>query len=91
MRWAGFGPEHDTWEPLANLAGAMEHVEEYEEQQTGIPCAHYISELPATCGSISNSRVVVSVSAAKRQKTGPAPVESTAASLHVFCVIFKWH
>eukprot|EP01043_Picozoa_sp_COSAG02_P028514 COSAG02_NODE_1731_length_11173_cov_6.039281_10_plen_73_part_00 len=53
MRWAGFGPEHDTWEPLANLGGAMQHVEAYEEQQKGIACAHCISELLATCGSIA--------------------------------------
>ncbi len=29
VRWQGYTPEHDTWEPEANLAGVREFVEAY--------------------------------------------------------------
>lgn len=32
VRWAGFGPAEDTWEPVENLSGAMELVQHYEAQ-----------------------------------------------------------
>jgi len=29
IRWAGYGPEHNTWEPQSNMAGAKEAIAEY--------------------------------------------------------------
>lgn len=30
VRWTGYGPEDDTWEPLSNLSGAQEAIAAYE-------------------------------------------------------------
>eukprot|EP01051_Picozoa_sp_SAG22_P026830 SAG22_NODE_8674_length_637_cov_1.544610_1_plen_174_part_10 len=30
VRWAGYGPGDDTWEPLENLEGALDTVERFE-------------------------------------------------------------
>ena len=29
IRWQGYGPEHDTWEPHTNMANAVNSIEEY--------------------------------------------------------------
>ena len=29
IKWTGFGPEQNTWEPLANLEGAPDRLREY--------------------------------------------------------------
>jgi hypothetical protein len=29
VRWKGYGPEHDTWEPLRNLANTKQLLAEY--------------------------------------------------------------
>jgi len=29
IRWTGYGPEHNTWEPQSNMAGATEAIAEY--------------------------------------------------------------
>jgi hypothetical protein len=31
VRWSGFGEDHDTWEPQANMETCREKVREYEE------------------------------------------------------------
>ena len=33
VRWKGYSPEHDSWEPLDNLTDATIKAEEYYEQQ----------------------------------------------------------
>ena len=33
IRWKGYGPEFDTWEPLKNLMNAVYKVEEYYKHQ----------------------------------------------------------
>lgn len=33
VRWEGYGPDEDTWEPSASLNGCAALVAEYEEQQ----------------------------------------------------------
>ena len=30
VRWQGYGPEHDTWEPLSNLANAQDPLRDFE-------------------------------------------------------------
>lgn len=30
VRWQGYGPEHDTWEPRSNLTNSSEAVKEYD-------------------------------------------------------------
>ena len=39
IRWEGYGPEDDTWESGAALAGAQETVDEYRES-VGLPAVH---------------------------------------------------
>jgi hypothetical protein len=34
VSWSGYGPEHDTWEPLANLANANEVIAEFEARRS---------------------------------------------------------
>ena len=29
IRWTGYGPEHNTWEPQSNMAGAAKGIAEY--------------------------------------------------------------
>jgi hypothetical protein len=33
VRWRGYGPEEDTWEPASGLRSAWESVEEYRKQR----------------------------------------------------------
>lgn len=42
VRWAGYSPEHDTWEPHANLKNAPKVLEEYwaQSNQRGVGCGH---------------------------------------------------
>jgi hypothetical protein len=39
VRWTGYGPEEDSWEPLPNLDGAIEAVREYQAKHPGKPHA----------------------------------------------------
>ena len=32
IRWGGFGPEEDTWEPAANLKGCRETLDAYKQK-----------------------------------------------------------
>jgi hypothetical protein len=35
VSWVGYGPEHDTWEPLSHLGNAKEAIAEYEAKVRG--------------------------------------------------------
>lgn len=34
VRWKGYGPEDDTWEPKKNLESCQDMIEEYEKKQS---------------------------------------------------------
>lgn len=34
VRWKGYGPEDDTWEPKQNLESCQDMIEDYERQQS---------------------------------------------------------
>ena len=33
VRWKGYGPDEDTWEPIENLESCLDIVEEYNQRQ----------------------------------------------------------
>jgi hypothetical protein len=33
IRWKGWAPEYDTWEPVKNMTGAPEAIKQYLEEQ----------------------------------------------------------
>ncbi len=35
VRWKGYGPHEDTWEPARNLANAQEMIRAFEGRQAG--------------------------------------------------------
>ncbi len=47
VRWEGYGPESDQWEPLGNLEHSSELIDEYH-QRKGLKCQH--------CGRLSYSQ-----------------------------------
>jgi hypothetical protein len=40
VKWKGYGPEHNSWEPEAHLTGCKEAIREYRNSQNGTRQGH---------------------------------------------------
>ena len=40
IRWEGYGPEDDTWEPIESLSGSKELLEDFHMTYPDKPCAN---------------------------------------------------
>ena len=45
VRWKGYGPEDDTWEPVDNLEGAVDVIAKFEGT-AGVVCSPYPIRFP---------------------------------------------